>query len=62
METDLVHGGVCEEMTLKVCITDVGEQVADEIEAFASRVSGWWDKWTDYNDIGIWLYNKTHGC
>ena len=62
MEADLVHGGVCSDLSLVQCIDGIGLKAADEIEAFASRVSGWWDKWCDYNDVGIWLYDVTHGC
>jgi hypothetical protein len=60
MGVEGVSGGMCENMTIQECITGVGEQVAIEIESFASHVGGWWDSWCDYNNIGYWIYDVTH--
>lgn len=59
-ETEIVSGGICEYMTYQECITGFGDQLGEEIEAFAGHVGGWWDAWCDYNNIGYWIYDVTH--
>ena len=61
-ETEVVSGGVCENMSLAQCIDGVGNQAGSEIEAFASHVSSWWNSYRQWNMLGIWLYNATHDC
>ncbi len=56
METEMVSGAVCENMSLQQCIAGAGGQAIQEARDFGS---GWASMWGDF---GIWLYNSTHGC
>lgn len=61
-EVAFVSGGVCEGMALAPCIAGIVDQLAAEAKALAGYAREAWDAWCDYNDLGIWIYNVTHGC
>jgi hypothetical protein len=56
MEVGMVSGGVCEEMTLADCITDVGGTFTSEVGDFFAGLNELGSQ------FGIWAYNYIHGC
>lgn len=62
VEMGQVSGGLCDDLSIAQCIEGVVDQVAAELEALGGYMGEAWDAWCDYNDIGFWIYDVTHGC
>jgi hypothetical protein len=61
LEISQVSGGLCENLSLAQCFAGVVDQVAVEVQALAGYAGQAWDSWREYNTLGIWLYDVTHG-
>jgi len=51
-----VSGGVCEGLSLSDCINDVGGTLPEQVGDFFAGLNELGSQ------LGIWLFNYTHGC
>lgn len=59
-EVEVVTGGICEGLSIVECIDGSGAGVVNEVYEFFDAVL---QPFNDAGgDLGIWLYNVTHGC
>jgi hypothetical protein len=56
MEVGMVSGGVCEGLSLSDCINDVGGTLPEQVGDFFAGLNELGSQ------LGIWLFNYTHGC
>ena len=60
-----VAGGTCEGLSQSECWDDFGKTLVDEVSYVWNAFTDWYGQTTlaqMSGDLGIWIYETTHGC